>query len=135
MATSIPVLRVLVREVRSSASRYYGYVQETGKGGAGDPRAGENGGGTVRSTYRTVITAKGDGDGDNHGLRGVSSSSPLGVSGSVEDDGSDKSILEATTPGATVPGKILQTSEVRLEYSRRGNEEDGYEMDRVERMV
>jgi hypothetical protein len=140
MAASIPVLRVLVRDVSTSAGRYYGYVRETGKAGGSGTGAGENSRGTVRSTYRTVITANrenGENNRDSHGLRGVSSTSPLGVSGSGEDDESGKSILEAAPPAVTVtvPGKILQTSEVRLEYSRRAGEEEGYEMDRVQHMV
>jgi hypothetical protein len=140
MAASIPVLRVVVREIRTTAGAYYG-----NKYGTVNPVASQEGVATARtsdrtgrSTYRTNITGKGDGEVDFEAGNAIVSA--RAVSGGVEDDRSDKSILRTAQPSpvgqAVVPsaGRILQTNEIRLEYSRRRDDDNTYELGRVDRV-
>lgn len=82
----------------------------------------------VQKTRNADTTASRDRNGAglriNHGSTGAGAG----------DDRSDKSILDAGSPGAN---KIVQTNEITLEYSERGVYKDGegegwYEMKKVE---
>lgn len=109
IAASIPVLRVLVRDAKTSARKYY--VSQ----GATDTYAQDY---TRRSRLLShnntvVVTA-----------RGSQRTSP----GQKQDDWSDKSILD----GNTTPGRILQTNMVAVEFQdRKDGDSAEYEMDRM----
>ncbi|KAI1339939.1 hypothetical protein F5Y15DRAFT_415364 [Xylariaceae sp. FL0016] len=104
MAASVPVLRVLVSEIRSSNGPYY-------------DRSGTNGGDTTRRTRHvrgdlntTTVTAHGRA----HELNS-------------KDDDSDKSILYGTGLG-----RITKTAEVQIQFESRSDEDhEAYEMERV----
>ncbi|KAI3331993.1 hypothetical protein HD806DRAFT_478994 [Xylariaceae sp. AK1471] len=127
IAASIPVLRALIKEIKTSGARYFSnekYISEqryasgrgNGSGVKGTGRSGTKGssGKRVTSAFHTsrIVTTVTGHSKDPYDLRG--------------DTGSDKSILEATAE----PGKIMQTQEVRLSYHDRSDiDEMGYEMD------
>ncbi|TRX98272.1 hypothetical protein FHL15_000917 [Xylaria flabelliformis] len=117
IAASIPVLRALIKEIKTSGARYFsgekyasGRIDEPAvKGsGRGQSKGSKKGDSVFTSRVVTTITCPGNkypSDGDT---------------------GSDKSILEASAE----PGKIMQTQEVRLSYhDRSDNDSMGYEMD------
>ncbi|KAI0489671.1 hypothetical protein F4859DRAFT_461765 [Xylaria cf. heliscus] len=118
IAASIPVLRALIKELKTSGARYFsGEKYASG-------RRDESG---VKGTGRTQTRGNGSKKGESafHTSRVVTT-----VTGnkypSDGDTGSDKSILEAPAE----PGKIMQTQEVRLSYhDRSDNDSMGYEMD------
>ncbi|KAI0445986.1 hypothetical protein F4803DRAFT_506248 [Xylaria telfairii] len=120
IAASIPVLRALIKELKTSGARYF-----SGEKYASGRRDGSGAKGTGRSQTKENRSKKGDSA--FHTSRVVTT-----VTGhcnkypSDGDTGSDKSILEATAE----PGKIMQTQEVRLSYhDRSDNDSMGYEMD------
>ncbi|KAI0007086.1 hypothetical protein F4779DRAFT_593694 [Xylariaceae sp. FL0662B] len=119
IAASIPVLRALIKEIHTSADRYF---RSTGKSGTKSGSKSEARKSEARKTLpkglhgghivTTVICSRRD---------------PNNVRG---DASSDASILEA----APEPGTITQTQEVRLSYhDRSDNESVGYEMGYVGR--
>ncbi|OLN81960.1 hypothetical protein CCHL11_08634 [Colletotrichum chlorophyti] len=122
VAASIPVLRVLVRDVASTARKYYRGSSAT------RTNASRFGGGVTRSNTVTVST------------------NPATRKGSIRkkwdklaDDRSDKSILGVDSEPEF--GKIVRTNEVVVEYDvrsqleGRGGNYEMDQMDRVNRMV
>jgi len=122
IAASIPVLRVLFIHVKTSAERYY---DSSGRKVAG-------GNSTIRSKINTNITG-------NRDRRTAKNGSTSGTA-TGDDDRSDRSILDAGSPR---PGLIIQTNEIKLEYSDRShtrpdihrNRSGWYEMDKVNNAV
>ncbi|KAI0206270.1 hypothetical protein F4808DRAFT_112914 [Astrocystis sublimbata] len=114
IAASIPVLRALIKEIKTSGARYF----------SGEKYAsGHIDAGTARSQTKANMTKKGDST--FHTSRVITT-----ITGnkypSDGDTGSDKSILEAPAES----GKIMQTQEVRLSYhDKSDNESMGYEME------
>ncbi|KAK0649972.1 hypothetical protein B0T16DRAFT_327280 [Cercophora newfieldiana] len=113
MAASIPVLRVLFINAKGSAERYY----DSGRRGTG--RLPSN-----PSKNNTIITSNRKNGG-------------YATEGTGDDDGSDRSILDTTSPGN---GRIIQTNEVTLEYSerpyiRRDDRDGWYQMDKMDGKV
>ena len=104
MAASIPVLRVLFRQIKASTQRHYGSSVER----------------TATKTRRgntVVVTA--------HQSR---KATQLGHG----DDGSDTSILEQSPRSAAFGNKIMQTQEIAVEFRPRSEEErSAYEMEPV----
>lgn len=124
IAASIPVLRALIKELKTSGARYF-----SGEKYASGRRDGSGAKGTGRSQTKENRSKKGDSV--FHTSRIVTT-----VTGhcnkypSDGDTGSDKSILEAPAE----PGKIMQTQEVRLSYhDRSDNDSMGYEMEMMGR--
>jgi hypothetical protein len=108
IAASIPILRVLVREARTSARRYY-----MTKEGASSATRSRNG----RSQHNTVVISTGTG--------GVSRTV---ISKPKLDNSSDKSIL--SDPPAN--GKIMRTNEINVAYqSRLDNDSEEFELQNV----
>ncbi len=107
IAASVPILRVLIREVRTTARRYY-------NGSRDNPTPHQSHG---RSQNNTVVI------------------SSAAVYGQKRDDQSDKSIMSDAPK--TASGRILQTSEVAIEYGRFDREStrvrDGARVKRGER--
>jgi hypothetical protein len=121
VAASIPVLRVLLKDVKSSSGRggyRYGY---DANGGDNDYAYGSKGGTVLRS--RISISG---------GLAPRNFMDPIPKGGAVftsqrkfgslpsrekieSDDGSDKSILNMPV----APGRIMQTQEINVEYHHR----------------
>lgn len=103
IAASIPILRVLVRDAKTSYRSYY----------VSEPNDNNNTaltGSRVRGQNSVVVT--GGRRDSNH-------------AGNKLDDGSEKSILG----GSTSPGKIIRKNEVVVEYQdRRDGESMEYEM-------
>lgn len=136
MAASIPVLRVLVGEIKASAGRRDGY---TNYGSASGTRSGtrRGGGGTGvhgdTSTVTVSVLARG-GEGGNPtrtkrssgGVKILKRTSAAAVGG---DDRSDKSILDVHI----IEGRILHTTEVAVEYQdgKKTAGQDEYEMGRI----
>lgn len=117
VAASIPVLRALIKELHSSGAKYLsGEKYASGRpdaSGAKTPKGASKRGESALHTSRVVTTVT--------GCRGAKY--PYDPHG---DTSSDKSILE----GATEPGKIMQTQEIRLSYhDKSDNDSMGYEMD------
>lgn len=92
MAASIPVLRVLVREVKASTRQQYGPSKETM--------------GNSRPMTTVVIASTG-----NFGQTAKGSQ----VSNAHSEDGSEKSIVGEKLRG----GGIVQTQEIAIEYHER----------------
>ncbi|EON97869.1 putative integral membrane protein [Phaeoacremonium minimum UCRPA7] len=92
IAASIPILRVLIRDAKTTARRYYIANDE------GD----ENG--LKRSNTNTVVVSA------QHNSRQES--------GGKRDDGSDRSILENSTDS----WGIMRTKEIAVEFQDRGSE-------------
>jgi hypothetical protein len=117
VAASIPVLRALIKEIKTSGARYFGSDRHSsgpkGTGQSGTKGPSRRGGSAAfhQSNIVTTVTGQPKDSYDFH-----------------RDTGSDKSILEA--PAA--PGQIRQTQEVRLSYhDRSDNDSVAYEMDVV----
>lgn len=115
MAASIPVLRVLVRDVASSARKYYG--------SSGTRTNGSRlGGGLARSNTVTVTTSTRKGSIRRKWDR-------------LADDKSDEN-----APGvASKPefGKIVMTNEIVVQYDTRSDVDghnESFEMDQMDRM-
>ncbi|KAI8629431.1 hypothetical protein F5Y19DRAFT_81577 [Xylariaceae sp. FL1651] len=121
VAASIPVLRALIKELKTSGARYFS--GEKNSSGAGE-------GSGTRGTGRS------------HAKSGPRRTQPSALNPSrvvttvtghrndrfeqLTDSNSDRSILE----GHTGPGKIVQTQEVRLSYHDRSDHDDmTYEME------
>ncbi|KAH9907833.1 hypothetical protein F4778DRAFT_797913 [Xylariomycetidae sp. FL2044] len=105
MAASIPVLRVLAREFKSSAGRYYNHSSSAE--GTRKTRAGK----LTTATNTAIVTSTG---------RPQTSDYP-------NDDGSDRSILYGTGIG-----KITKTAEISVSFNDRSDADSlGYEMDRL----
>lgn len=124
-AASIPLLRVFIKNARSTG-RYYT---------TGDSRR-HNPTGQSESRHRSRPTALIPGDTQTNTvtitsrrLRGIPERQFVG------DDASDKSIL--ADERLAVPGRILQTSEVVVDYDDRKDKgstnTEGYELDRLSR--
>ena len=113
IAASIPVLRVLVREVRTSAARrYYGSNQTPGATGANGTHGGTHNGASGSRTFRgdktmrsgttaTIVSSTGGGvmgRASRLGVGGKGSNADTGSDGTLAgakgDDRSDKSILD-----------------------------------------
>ncbi|KAK3381200.1 hypothetical protein B0H63DRAFT_396245 [Podospora didyma] len=121
MATSIPVLRVLFIDAKTSAERHYGGSRSKRMGGSSSG---------LQSRYNTIISANKDRDG-SHRLQVKGSDKTIRAG--AADDGSDKSILDGGNKSHA--GKIVQVNEVRVEFSERGVHEESegwYEMTDVE---
>ncbi|KAI0458646.1 hypothetical protein F5B21DRAFT_500152 [Xylaria acuta] len=124
IAASIPVLRALIKEIKTSGARYFsgekydsGRRDGSGVKGSGRSQSKGNGPKKVDSVFHTsrVVTTV---------------TCPGNKYPSDGDTASDKSILEAPAE----PGKIMQTQEVRLSYhDRSDNDSMGYEMDLIRR--
>ncbi|RYC61879.1 hypothetical protein CHU98_g4328 [Xylaria longipes] len=121
IAASIPVLRALIREIKTSGARYFSGE----KYASGQNVYGSGAKGTGRNQTKGNVSRRGDSA--FHTSRVVTT-----VTGhcnkypSDGDTGSDKSILDAPAE----PGRIMQTQEVRLSYhDRSDNDSMGYEMD------
>jgi hypothetical protein len=118
IAASIPILRVLVREVSTSARRKY-YISREGNSsvtGAGVSAKRTK----MRSQTNTVVVTGGPRSRIDQALSGNTKGST--------DDWSDKSILE----GRASPGKIVQTNEINVEYQdRKDGESVEYELDHL----
>lgn len=109
IAASIPVLRVIVREVKSSARKYYVAGGETYPEGFTKQSR-------LRSQNNTVVVT----------------AQRSRMASHKQDDWSDKSILDGNRPN---PGKIVQTNEVAVEYQDRKDAESmEYEMDDMRRV-
>jgi hypothetical protein len=103
IAASIPILRVLIRDVKTSYRNYY--VSEHNDNGTASKRS------RARGQNSVIVTA------------GRSRSTNL--SSNKLDDGSEKSILE----GRASPGKIIRRHEVVVEYQdRKDGESVEYEL-------
>ncbi|KAI1755143.1 hypothetical protein F4782DRAFT_435552 [Xylaria castorea] len=117
IAASIPVLRALIKDFKSSGGRYFsgekyasGRIDAPGAKGTGrsQPKGSKKSDSIFTSRVVTTVTCPGN----KYPCDG--------------DTGSDKSILETSAE----PGKIMQTQEVRLSYhDRSDNDSMGYEMD------
>lgn len=132
VAASIPVLRVLIREVRTSARRYYVSHDSANRthrtdGGGGATKSGLGGSGvhgnptaigmkTMRSHTTTTVTARGSvsglggmgkgigDDGDSNSDNTLAPANKGGHPAASSDDRSDKSILDmADSPTAVGP--------------------------------
>jgi hypothetical protein len=102
IAASIPILRVLIRDVKTSYRNYY--VSEYNDNHTASKRS------RVRGQNSVVVTG---------GRRTHTTSS------NKLDDGSEKSILE----GRTSPGKIVRRNEIVVEYQdRKDGESVEYEL-------
>ncbi len=117
IAASIPILRVLIRDVKTSAVRYYASGDDSM---AMRSKGGQHTTNTTLSTTAVVI-----------------SSGPPRISLGVQtDEGSDKSILgdlSSMTMPTSADGKILQTTDIAVEYhDRNGAKSSEFEMDRVD---
>lgn len=102
IAASIPILRVLIRDAKTSYRRYY--VSEHNDNTAASKRS------KMRSQNNTVVVTAG---------RRTNHCTTKG------DDGSEKSILE----GRASPGKIIRKNEIVVEYQdRKDGESVEYEL-------
>jgi hypothetical protein len=102
IAASIPILRVLIRDAKTSYRSYY--VSEHNDNNTSSKR--------IRTRGQNSVVVTGGRRSDN------SSNNKL-------DDGSEKSILE----GRASPGKIVRKNEIVVEYQdRRDGESVEYEM-------
>lgn len=113
-AASIPVLRVLVRDVASTTRKYYG--------GSNGTRTGRSqiGGGITRTNTVTVTTTR---------------KPSVRRKDKLADDRSDKSILGDEEEVEF--GKIVKTNEVVVQYDTRSDYDghnESYEMGRMDRM-
>src|SRR3569833_2847478 len=105
IAASIPILRVLIREVKTSARRYYVSNGNTATG--------------LRSNGRTL----------NNTIV-ISGGAVQTQNSQKQDDQSDKSILGGAD--ASRNGRIVRTNEINVEYrTRRDGDSDEYERDHV----
>ncbi|KAI1077099.1 hypothetical protein F5B20DRAFT_593125 [Whalleya microplaca] len=122
IAASIPVLRALIKEIHTSADRYF----RSGKSGLKSSSKSEARKSEARRSEARRTLPRGV-----HGSHIVTTvvCSRRDPSDSHGDAGSDVSILEA----APEPGKITQTQEIRLSYHDRSSDNDtmGYEMECV----
>ncbi|KAI0544881.1 hypothetical protein F4679DRAFT_563339 [Xylaria curta] len=119
IAASIPVLRALIKEIKTSGARYFS-GEKYASGRIDDPAAKGSG----RNQSKGHGSKKGDSVFTSRVVTTVTC--PGNKYPSDGDTGSDKSILEASAE----PGKIMQTQEVRLSYHDRSDNDDmGYEMD------
>ncbi|KAF6798759.1 integral membrane protein [Colletotrichum musicola] len=104
VAASIPVLRVLIREVRSSGRRYYisggPRPEDAFSSSTLQPRAAR------KEPARTIVTVSG------------------GRTPKTPDNWSDRSILDDTHS----PGHIVQTREVAVEFEARRDSDSMFEM-------
>ncbi|KAI1180664.1 hypothetical protein F4777DRAFT_528844 [Nemania sp. FL0916] len=126
IAASIPVLRALIKRIKTSGIRYFNSEKhssgrQNGSGGGGTGRSHTIGSGSRKQNaplYGTsIITTV-------SGQRSKYAPEPRG------DADSDKSILEAPAE----PGTIMQTQEVRLSFhDRSDNESESIEMDDISR--
>ncbi|KAK2771248.1 hypothetical protein CKAH01_14397 [Colletotrichum kahawae] len=115
-AASIPVLRVLVRDVASTARKYYG-----GSTGTRTGRSQIGGGGITRTNTVTVTT--------------TTRKPSVRRKDKLADDRSDKSILGDEEELEF--GKIVKTNEVVVQYDTRSDYDghnESYEMGRMDRM-
>lgn len=102
IAASVPILRVLIRDVKTSYRNYY--VSEQNDNDTASKRS------RIRGQNSVVVTA------------GHRSHNP---SANKLDDGSDKSILD----GRASPGKIVRRNEIVVEYQdRKDGESVEYEL-------
>ena len=125
VAASIPILRVLVREARTTARRYYASKEGGASGGGGSGLRSRTGRGGTQ--LNTVVISSGPlssaarGQGSHHNPN------------KLQDDRSDKSILSdgayQTAPGN---GRIVRTNEINVAYqSRKDTDSDDYELQPV----
>lgn len=98
IACSIPILRVFARDIKTTTMRYY--TAAGGTNAYGDD--------TKRTRNNTVVV--------------TASRSRMGRE--KQDDWSDKSILD----NQKSPGRIMQTSEVEVEYRTRKSDDKEYQM-------
>ncbi|KAI0141843.1 hypothetical protein GGR57DRAFT_397830 [Xylariaceae sp. FL1272] len=118
IAASIPVLRALIRDIKTSSNKYFkskygsGHL-ESGTGGTSTNKRSRNHHSALHSS-RVVTTVT--------GKRSVKKEADM-----YGDTSSDKSILE----GNHGTGQIVQTQEIRLSYHDRNDSDSnmGYEMD------
>jgi hypothetical protein len=125
IAASIPLLRVLVKTVRSTG-RYY----------AADESQRDNPTGQSKSRQHSRPTTLVPGDTQSNTVTVTSRRlRDAPERRFVGDDDSDKSIL--ADERLPVPGRILQTSEVVVDYNDRKDKgsasSEGYELDRLSR--
>jgi len=107
IAASIPILRVLVREVRSTARRYY----VSKEGGTGS-----------NTQHNTVVISGGNLTSSRHHSH---------VPSKVQDDSSDKSILSDGPYSKNANGRIVRTNEINVAYQSRKDADSDYEMQPV----
>ncbi|KAF6814460.1 hypothetical protein CSOJ01_04011 [Colletotrichum sojae] len=122
VAASIPVLRVLVRDVASSARKYYG--------GSSGTRTNGSRFGVARSNTVTVTTTTA-----NNSHHGASRKGSTRRKDKLADDRSDRSILGGEEELEF--GKIVKTHEVVVQYDRRSDYDghnESYEMNQMDRM-
>jgi len=109
MGASIPVLRVLLREVRGTARRYYGSSSDQ----------------TTRKAFSRKTTSVTETLNRQH-MRKGSQAKAFAVAVKA-DDRSDRSILHGGN-------RILQTQEIAIEYHDRGDVEESIEEFELSRM-
>ena len=110
MAASIPVLRVLVREVRTATRRRYGYGAESVNNDTYHKKS--YGSGALQRSSTVIVFA-----GHKHGRLDTDTTSS---SSTVKFDERD----ERGVPGApqiNLPGQIWQTQEITVRYHERGD--------------
>ena len=116
MAASIPILRVLVREVRSTARRYYVSKEATSSGSGLRSKAG-------RTQNNTVVISSGKPSSAVHHMHNPNK---------LQDDRSDKSILNDGGYATAGNGRIVRINEVNVAYqSRKDTDSDEYELQPV----
>ena len=122
VAASIPILRVLVREARTTARRYYASKEGNTTSGSGLRSR------TGRTQTNTVVISSGP-------LSSAARHHPQNASSNkLQDDRSDKSILSDGAPyhAPNGNGRIVRTNEVNVAYqSRKDTDSDDYELQPV----
>ena len=115
VAASIPILRVLVREARTTARRYYVSKDATSSGSGLRSKAG-------RTQTNTVVISSGN----------LASANRQANISKIQDDSSDKSILSDGPYRASGNSRIVRTKEVNVAYqSRKDTDSDDFEMQPV----
>jgi len=117
VAASIPILRVLVREARTTARRYYVSKDGASSGSGLRSKAG-------RTQNNTVVISSGN----------LASADRQANISKIQDDSSDKSILSdgPYRASGTGNGRIVRTKEVNVAYqSRKDTDSDDFEMQPV----
>lgn len=117
VAASIPILRVLVREVRSTARRYY--LSEEGASSGSGQRSR-----TGRMQHNAVVILSGGLSASRH--------QPQHDPSKLQDDRSDKSILSEGAYVKTTNGRIVRTNEVNVAYrSRKDTDSEDFELQSI----
>ena len=114
VAASIPILRVLIREARTTARRYY-MSKEGASSGSGQRSR------TARTQRNTVVVSSGSLSASRH--------QPQHDLSRLHDDRSDKGILSDGTYVKNNNGRIVRTDEVSVAYqNRKDTDSDDFEL-------